>query len=223
MTLKEMKNLSPEEQKALFSELDSQRDKGKKTNYTATYGAGGKAIAESAEVPEEEGMDLHVAYWEKNWAIKAIARAQKIKFFYKMGREITYTFYTGDDLMPNDIDSWHEKQAKYKLANSAVSMWLWNPVSEMWYSLRYVKDIFSTLNQGTGVFVFDSWIKEFRKEIRKLTGQMHDEVILNIRRGKEDYYKDVLNRAIEKVNKDLKLNRDMGVDIHFGDRYSEVH
>ena len=29
-------------------------------------------------------------------------------------------------------------------------MWLLNPVSGFWYSLRYEKDKFSTLNQGTG-------------------------------------------------------------------------
>jgi hypothetical protein len=36
------------------------------------------------------------------------------------------------------------------------TMWLYNPVSKFWYSAIY-KDIFSTLNQGTGVYCFDTW------------------------------------------------------------------
>ena len=38
------------------------------------------------------------------------------------------------------------------------SLWLFNPVSKLWYSLRAEKDIFSTLNQGTGTFCFDMWL-----------------------------------------------------------------
>ena len=30
-------------------------------------------------------------------------------------------------------------------------------------------------------------------------------------------------RAIEKLNEDLKLNVDLGIDIQYGQRYSDVH
>lgn len=36
--------------------------------------------------------------------------------------------------------------------------WLWNPVARIWYSLKYEKDRFSTLNQGTGSYCFDTWL-----------------------------------------------------------------
>ena len=39
---------------------------------------------------------------------------------------------------------------KTTVFNGEEQMWLYNPVSKFWYSLRYEKDIFSTLNQGTG-------------------------------------------------------------------------
>ena len=42
--------------------------------------------------------------------------------------------------------------AKVKTLNidGEEQMWLYNPVSGFWYTLRYEKDKFSTLNQGTG-------------------------------------------------------------------------
>lgn len=102
-------------------------------------------------------------------------------------------------------------------------MWLLNPVSQLWYSLRYEKDIFSTLNQGTGVYCFDLWIKEFRKVRPQLTGQFHDEVILCIKEGFEEQCRNLLNKAITRVNEILNLNVTLSVDIQFGKRYSDIH
>lgn len=102
-------------------------------------------------------------------------------------------------------------------------MWLFNPVSELWYSLRYEKDRFSTLNQGTGVYCFDMWIMEFRKKRPQLTGQMHDEVILTIRKGSREKCIKLLKDAIAVVNDKLKLNRELDVDVQFGDSYASIH
>lgn len=102
-------------------------------------------------------------------------------------------------------------------------MWLFNPVSKFWYSLRYKKDIFSTLNQSTGVYCFDSWIKEFRKVRSQLTGQFHDEVILEIKKGFEEQCKKLLLDAIDRVNQNLKLNITLSVDIQFGQTYADIH
>ena len=102
-------------------------------------------------------------------------------------------------------------------------MWLFNPVSKFWYSLRFEKDIFSTLNQGTGVYCFDSWIAEIRKARPQLTGQFHDEIILEFREGYREKIKTLLLQAIEKVNKRLKLNVMLSVDVQFGHRYSDCH
>lgn len=101
--------------------------------------------------------------------------------------------------------------------------WLYNPVSKFWYSLRHDKDRFSTLNQGTGVFCFDLWIKEFRKRRSQLTGQMHDEVILCIKKGNREICEKMLREAIDSVNKKLNLNRDLDISVQFGDRYSQIH
>lgn len=102
-------------------------------------------------------------------------------------------------------------------------MWLLNPVSGFWYSLRYPKDIFSTLNQGTGVYCFDIWIYNFRRKRSQLTGQMHDEVILCSKVGNRKKIKKLLKDSIKLTNKQLNLNRDLDVDVQFGNNYSEIH
>jgi len=102
-------------------------------------------------------------------------------------------------------------------------MWLYNPVSKLWYSLRYEKDRFSTLNQSTGVFCFDSWIREFRSVRPQLTAQFHDEVVLTVKQGAEDKCRKMLKDAINRVNDKLKLNIKLDVDIQFGPDYSRIH
>lgn len=102
-------------------------------------------------------------------------------------------------------------------------MWLYNPVSEFWYSLRHKKDRFSTLNQGTGVYCFDVWIYFFMKNRPQITGQMHDEVILCVKKGYRQQCEKLLRDAIDKTNKSVKLNRELDIDVQFGNTYAEIH
>jgi len=101
--------------------------------------------------------------------------------------------------------------------------WLFNPVSKFWYSLRYEKDRFSTLNQGTGVYCFDEWVKEIRKSKLPLIGQMHDEIIGLLRIGLRERATKVIKNAVYKVNSKLKLDRDLDCDVQFGSNYAEIH
>ena len=102
-------------------------------------------------------------------------------------------------------------------------MWLFNPVSKLWYSLRHTKDIFSTLNQGTGVYCFDTWIKWILSKRKQLTGQFHDEIILTIKKGSRNKCEELLKWALMKANQQLKLNRELGISIDFGNTYAEIH
>lgn len=110
-----------------------------------------------------------------------------------------------------------------EVKNVRGEMWLFNPVSRLWYSLRNKKDIFSTLNQSTGVFCFDRWIWYIFSERKQLTGQFHDEIILCIKKGNRDKCKELLYKAIDSVNKELKLNVTLGISVDFGDSYAEIH
>lgn len=103
------------------------------------------------------------------------------------------------------------------------SMWLQNPVSKFWYSLRSDKDRFSTLNQGTGVFCFDNWVAICRKNGIKTIGQFHDEIIALVKEGAETPTVEIMENAIVKVNDKLKLNVPLGTDVQFGRTYAEIH
>ena len=100
-------------------------------------------------------------------------------------------------------------------------MWLYNPVSRFWISLRYKKDIFSSLNQSTGVFCFDSWLMQcVRRGLRPIF-QFHDEGGWYIQDRQATLTK--MNDAIAEVNNTLNLNVPLGIDAKFGSSYSEVH
>jgi hypothetical protein len=102
-------------------------------------------------------------------------------------------------------------------------MWLWNPVSELWYSLRFEKDIFSTLVQGTAAYVFDLWVRKVLSEREQLTAQFHDEIVLCVKKGYSEQITEYLNKTIAETNNQLRLNRELGISVQFGSRYSEIH
>jgi hypothetical protein len=102
-------------------------------------------------------------------------------------------------------------------------MWLYNPVSKMWYTLRYDKDRFSTLVQSTAAFVFDLWIKYVLEQREQLTASFHDEGVWHLKEGHREEFTDIIQKAIQKVNEEVKLNRELEVDIQFGKAYSSIH
>lgn len=112
-------------------------------------------------------------------------------------------------------------ETKTKKCNGG--MWLYNPVSKLWYSLRHDKDKFSTLNQGTGVWCFDTWMKNILKRRRQLTAQFHDEGVWTVGLGHREEFEKILTDAINDTNDELKLNRELGIDIAWGDNYAAVH
>lgn len=170
----------------VYSALKEARSTAKQTNYSCVYGAGGATVARAAGISIPDGERLVEIYWERNWAVKAVAEAQIVKVCNKQ-------------------------------------KWLYNPVSRFWYSLRHEKDRFSTLNQGTGVYCFDMWVKFVRSKGMPLIGQMHDEIIACIRKGLRARATEVCKWAVGQVNELLKLNRALDVDVQFGDSYADIH
>lgn len=101
--------------------------------------------------------------------------------------------------------------------------WLYNPVSRLWYSLRAEKDRFSTLNQGTGVWCFDTWVKYQRQKGLPQVAQFHDETVNLVKEKNKGKAEDVLRWAIDQTNKELKLNRELDIDVQFGYNYAQIH
>lgn len=124
---------------------------------------------------------------------------------------------------------WDKNKAIKKVAdNQRVKeidgvMWLLNPISKFWYHLKYEKDKFSTLVQGSASYVFDMWVKTFRAIRPQLTAQFHDEVVLEIKKGNREKCTALLKNSIEQLNNVLQLNRRLDIDVQFGDRYSSIH
>ena len=121
--------------------------------------------------------------------------------------------------------NWSVKAISDSMVTKQVegSTWQYNPVSKLWYSLRSDKDKFSTLCQGTGTYLFDMWVGFILKERQQLTANFHDEIILEVKEGNRDRCIKLLQKSIQQVNNLLRLNRDLEVDIQFGNNYSEIH
>ena len=103
------------------------------------------------------------------------------------------------------------------------STWVKNPVSGFYYGLRNERDTWSTLNQGTGVFVFDLWVMKCIDKGVKFSLQYHDEHLSYVPLGKEEEHKKLLEEAMREVNETLKLNVEITSDIQFGESYAAVH
>lgn len=114
-----------------------------------------------------------------------------------------------------------EKDSKVKIVDE--QLWLWNPVSKMWYYLKKMKDIFSTLNQGTGVYCFDVWVKQVRKKGIKIMLQYHDEIGFDFKKEDREFVRESLHKSIDEANEILKLNVPLSVSVDIGNDYSESH
>lgn len=103
-------------------------------------------------------------------------------------------------------------------------MWIKQPVSGFWYSLRADKDRFSTVNQSTAVFVFDCWVYYLRSLGLQITLQYHDECVVLV---KNDIpvveIEEKIMGAMKKVNELLKLNVEVKCSFDVGNNYKEVH
>jgi len=121
--------------------------------------------------------------------------------------------------------NWAVKQfaADQKIRTINGQMWVKNPVNNFWYSLRYEKDVFSTLNQSTGAYCFDQWVAHYLTKRPNIIGQFHDESINRINIGEEKEHEEVLRWAIDKVNEKLKLNIKLDIDVQFGLKYADIH
>jgi hypothetical protein len=171
------------------------RRNGKTTNYASVYNAGAAKIAQAAGTDLKTGETLHKAYWELNWSVKAIAEEQVV------------------------------------IKDSRGGKWLVNPINGFCYSLRKDSDRFSTLAQGTGSFFFDMWVDNilnamYAKWGRKtLTGSFHDECIICMgdSPANREAISEIIQEAIQKVNRDYGLRRQLGCKTQFGDRYADIH
>ena len=212
---KENKKLNKEDADKL-KELGLVRKTSKVVNFAGVYGAGAFKISEAGGFSLSFAKKLHSIYWQRNKAVKLVSKAltvRSIDFIVK--KKMIKKIYDSNGKLTN-TRVYYEDVKK-------TQMWLYNPVSHFWYSLRFEKDKFSTLNQGTGVYVFDTWVKHIRGQGLKLCGQFHDEIIAPLHKSKKEEVKTILTQAMDKTNNQLKLNVPICFSVDFGQNYSQIH
>lgn len=145
----------------------------------------------------------------------------------KLARELKTTEKEAKKL----LEAYWGKNWSVKVVASSCSvktiygqMWLLNPVSKFYYSLRFEKDRFSTLNQGTGVYCFDQWVREIKRRRKQMTAQFHDEIVAEIKQGHQEAYSAILYEAIDAVNERLQLNVPLKIgEPQYGPNYAAIH
>ncbi|MAX51443.1 MAG: hypothetical protein CMH22_05645 [Methylophaga sp.] len=102
-------------------------------------------------------------------------------------------------------------------------LWVKNPLNGYFYSLRSERDIFSTVNQGAGDYIFTLWQHNLMGLGVTLYGGFHDEIITCCKPEDCDLIVEKLKKAIDMVNRQLKLKVPVGIDYKIGNSYAEVH
>ena len=217
--LDKKKDQTPEEHKE-FVILKNKRGIAKIGNFSMTYGAQPPTVAESINKPIEEAQKLFNIYWERNWSVKKIAEDFRVRIIFKDG---SVKDYINKSLIDFSTDK-NKKRQWYSFSESIDSMWLLNPYSNFYYSLRKPKDAFSTGNQGLGVWCFDNFVKEVRKKGIKISLQYHDEIgfVFLKSKSKEEIVQK-LKECISKVNERLQLPIPIDISADFGVNYAECH
>jgi hypothetical protein len=113
------------------------------------------------------------------------------------------------------------EKCETKIVNN--QLWVKNPLNNYYYSLRSEKDIFSTVNQGTGDYIFTLWQHNLMNMGVILSGGWHDEIVTCCKPEDCTSVIEKLKVAMELVNKQLKLKVPIGIDYKIGNSYAEVH
>lgn len=126
---------------------------------------------------------------------------------------------------------WQRNKAVKQTAEDCIvkvvknQKWLYNPISGFWMYLKEEKDRFSTLNQSSGVFVFDTWLRECKKLLKGIPVlmQYHDELMLICKKSDKKFVEACLGEAMKITNKLLQLNVEITISTEWGYNYAEVH
>lgn len=171
------------------------RRNGKTTNYASVYNAGAAKIAQAAGCDLEEGKVLHTAYWELNWAVKAIADEQVV---IKDSR--------GGKWLVNPINGFCYSLRKDSDRFSTLAQGTGSFFFDMWVDN-----------------ILDAMYAKWKR--KTLTGSFHDECIICMgdSPANREAMSQIIQDAIQKVNVDYGLRRMLGCKTQYGQRYADIH
>ena len=177
----------------------------------------------------KEQADNHKKGLEDHKLVRAKAKVSNFALTYKCGiptlarqasvkeseaKKLYDAYWTRNKAILDIEKSLHIKQF-------GDQKWLLNPMSGFWYTLRTDKDKFSTLNQGSAVFVFDTWLKYIRAQGFKVGYQCHDEWLGNS--DTREITDEIIEKALQQVNEELKLNIEVKCSAAYGPDYYQCH
>lgn len=185
----------------------------------------------SKEEKEKLSEDDHAKY-KRIKKVRGDAKPVNFSATYGVGKKkLAMTGGFTEDFAQLLLDTyWKLNWAVRKFAEDQTvktidgQMWIKQPVSGFWYSLRAEKDRFSTVNQSTAVYVFDIWVKYLREAGILITMQYHDEVMFLVKNSiPQEEIESKVKAAMDRVNELLKLNIEVKCSLDFGKNYREVH
>lgn len=101
--------------------------------------------------------------------------------------------------------------------------WVYNHLIDVWFELRKESDIFSSLNQGLGSFLFYEWVTEVRHMGIPITLNYHDEIQVRTTPDKVEHQKVCLQKAMDIINKRYDFPISISIDIQVGKNYGDTH
>ncbi len=186
-------------------------------------------LAKHAGVVTQDDIDKHTAGEIDLSALRKGYKAANYACVYGVGaQKLARTTGMRQTEAKKLIDAyWKRNWAVDKVAKTRKvrtigdEQWIYNEVSGFYHNLRFDKDRWSTTNQSTGVYCFDSWVRKIKAKGVRVIGQFHDEVIIET--TDREANTSILKAAIEEVNADLNMNVVLDVDVQYGKTYANIH
>lgn len=144
----------------------------KNGNYACQYGAGVSRLAITCSCDAETARRIHKTYWQRNWAIKAVAKEQKVKII------------DGQSWLLNPVSRfWYSLRTEKDIFSTLVQG------TAAYCFDRYLAEVLKRRPQVTGQF-HDEFILCIKKGNRKEVSEFLEECIKEV----NDYLK--LNREL---------------------------
>ena len=101
--------------------------------------------------------------------------------------------------------------------------WVYNHLIGVWFELRKQSDVFSSLNQGLGSYLFYEWVSEVRKRGVPITLNYHDEIQVRTTLDKVERQKLLLQEAMDVINNKYNFPISISIDMQVGKNYGDTH
>lgn len=116
-----------------------------------------------------------------------------------------------------------EVSKTFTIKQVGSELWILNPISKFWHHLRNEKDSFSTVNQSSAVYCFNIWLYNITRSGLWPICQSHDDGVWRVDEENAERAKAVITKAMETLNKQLKLNIQLDCEVQVGDNISQTH